>query len=358
MSTQVPAISAGDPFLVHLSRPLAELIEPGSRLIVAVSGGADSVALLRGLGALQDPLALDLIAAHLNHALRGPESDEDARFVAELCESLDIPCEVGRVDVRGEARAGRVSVELAARRARYRFLLDVARRREATRVVVAHTADDQAETILHRILRGTGLAGLAGMPVRRRLGAVEVAGEAKTCELVRPMLGISRGEVLGFLERIGQPFRQDISNVDPAFTRNRLRTQLIPLLERDYNPRLKDVLRRLAQQAADVQAVIAELAGSVRDGAMVRRSPTEFVVDVRRLAGEHAHVQREVFRQLWAAQGWPLGEMGHGQWQRLARLLGQQESSCDLPGGVRARREGVFLYVGVAEQRRDTEPSA
>ncbi|MEN6451126.1 MAG: tRNA lysidine(34) synthetase TilS, partial [Thermoguttaceae bacterium] len=193
-------------------------------VVVAVSGGCDSVALLRAMVALKTGGAGRLIAAHLNHQLR-PDAHADERFVVELCGRLGVPCDVGRVDVGASARGGE-GVEAAARRARYRFLEETAGRRGARFVATAHTADDQAETVLHRIIRGTGLRGLAGMSRTRPLGHAT---------LIRPLLGVRHAELLAYLESLGQPFREDSSNLDLHFTRNKIRRALLPRLEAGYN---------------------------------------------------------------------------------------------------------------------------
>jgi len=214
-------------------------------VLVALSGGGDSVALLRALKALKSGGAGRLSAAHLNHALR-PDADDDQKFVVELCRSLDIHCEVGRIEVAQQPTGG-VGLEAVARRCRYQFLQEAAGRLGARFVAVAHTADDQIETILHRILRGTGVRGLAGMARARPLGHAA---------LIRPMLGVRREEVLDYLAALGQPFRDDQSNRDPRFTRNRIRGKLLPLLRKHFNPGVDDALLRLGALAGQSQAAI------------------------------------------------------------------------------------------------------
>ena len=200
-----------------------DMLSPGDTVICAVSGGADSVALLFALYLLKDRLGIRLEAAHFNHRLRGQESNEDEAFVRGLCSQYDIPLHVGT----GEVKAGKKGLEAAARDARYGFLLSL-----DGKIATAHTADDNAETVLMRLIRGTGLKGLGAIaPVSGRV--------------IRPMLLTNRQEVEDFLAVWGLPHREDSSNASDAFLRNRLRHDVMPLLKAE-NPRLAENLSRMA----------------------------------------------------------------------------------------------------------------
>ena len=214
-------------------------------LLVAVSGGADSVALLRALTAVQGGGSGRIHAAHFNHHLRAAESDADQAFVVELCHGLGIACEVGHT-AGSLAEVPGTGLEEAARAARYDFFRQAAERLGARYLATAHTADDQAETILHRVIRGTGVAGLAGIARVRSLGPA--------VSLIRPLLGVRRGEVLAYLEELRQPYRRDSSNDDRRFTRNRLRRELLPLLASQYNAGVVEALLRLGSLAGEAQA--------------------------------------------------------------------------------------------------------
>src|SRR3954447_11968021 len=226
----------------------------GGAWVVAVSGGGDSVGLLRALHALAPGLGLGLSVAHLDHGARGEAARGDAAFVADLAAALGLPFDLGRW------RPGRPGhFEADARRARYAWLVEVARARGASAVAVGHTRDDQAETILHRIVRGTGLRGLAGIPRRRTL--------AEGVSLVRPLLGVTRAEVRGYLAAIGQPHRDDDSNDDLSRTRARIRHDLLPRLAREYNPRVAEALVRLGELAGasqhGIETTLAEMERAV-----------------------------------------------------------------------------------------------
>jgi tRNA(Ile)-lysidine synthase len=215
------------------------LVAPGGRVVVALSGGADSVALvhiLRDLEAASDLTVAGL--AHFNHQLRGAESDEDESFCRALATSLGLPIDVGRDDVRARARAERRSIEDAARVARYAFLDAAVDRLECDVVAVAHSRDDQAETFLLRLLRGAGPRGLAG--ILPRAGRV-----------VRPLLDVARAELRRYVADRGLTFREDATNQDLSIPRNRVRHELLPYLEREFCPGLTAVLAREAAIARD-----------------------------------------------------------------------------------------------------------
>lgn len=220
------------------------LFSPGETIVVAVSGGADSVALLDILSRLDD-LNLNLVVAHLNHCLRGADSDGDQEFVAALAARYGLPFAVERVDVAAAAGRKRLSLEDAGRRARYRFFDETAQARGATSIALAHHLDDQAETVLIRLLRGAGAAGLSGMAPARHV-------------LKRPLLLLTRDELERYLKLRGLPHRNDASNADTAFLRNSIRHELIPLLRR-YNPKVSHRLAATAEILARDEELLEQL---------------------------------------------------------------------------------------------------
>src|ERR1700676_1957665 len=214
------------------------MIRSGDPVGIGVSGGADSVALLRLLAGLRAQLGVRLFVLHFHHQLRGADADEDEMFVAGLARDLGFDFVPGRADVAGEARRNALNLEDAARRLRYQFFALVAAAQGLNRVAVAHTADDQAETVLAHLLRGTGLTGLAGI--------YPVAGL-----IVRPLLDLQREELREFLSDLGQPWREDATNQDTSRMRARIRHQLIPLLLRDFDATAVTRLSRLARHARE-----------------------------------------------------------------------------------------------------------
>jgi tRNA(Ile)-lysidine synthase len=306
----------------------------GQSVLIAVSGGADSVALLRGLLQLRTELALELRVAHLNHRLRGDAAEEDARWIAEICGRFDLPVTIGTAEVRELADEGRNGLEEAARRARYAFLEQTAAAHGCRRIAVAHTADDQAETILHHILRGTGLAGLRGMPGTRPLKSGAI--------LARPLLGVGRQEGRSFLTELGQEFREDRSNSDPSFTRNRIRIRLLPLLEDEFNPRIGAALRKLGAQAADLHAQAEHDARELLRTALLDATPDLCRLACDALQAHPRHRIRECFTLLWRRQNWARRQMGFDHWDRLAEIA-CQGGAATLPGPIRVTRRGNLL---------------
>ena len=219
----------------------------GKRVLVAASGGADSTALALALKYLGCEIAL----AHVHHGLRGKAADADARFVTALAEKIGAPFFFGRFDVRAEAKKTGESLEMAARRVRRDFLVATARREKIRHVATGHTADDQAETVLLRIARGTSVAGLAGIPYVSKQGGIA---------FVRPLRDATRAQVVAFLKSRKQRWREDASNADDFALRNRVRHEILPLLEKRLNPGVRQALLRLADIAAAEDAVMAALA--------------------------------------------------------------------------------------------------
>ncbi len=214
------------------------LLTPGDRVAVAVSGGADSVALLRVLLELRPELGVVLSVAHFHHQIRGAEADADRQFSSDLALKFQLEFHSGSADVPAYAREHKMSLESGARELRHRWFAGLLSQGVAGKIATAHTLDDQAETVLMRILRGAGARGLAG-----------IAPEQREKRLVRPLLGITRQEVENYLNTIGQPWRNDSSNLDLSHTRNRVRHTLLPLLEREFNPAIRQTLADLAEVA-------------------------------------------------------------------------------------------------------------
>ncbi|MBC8114930.1 MAG: tRNA lysidine(34) synthetase TilS [Candidatus Saccharimonas sp.] len=328
-------MTATTDFLTALRQGLARCQVEKANVLVGVSGGADSVALLRGLVELRDEFSLTLHVAHLNHKLRGAASDEDAVWVSSLCASRGVPVDIGSVD-EAVLNSKQSALEEAARDARHRFLDDVAARCDCRVMALAHSADDQVETVLHHILRGTGLSGLRGIPVERL--------SASGCRLVRPMLAIRRELIEAYLLELGQDFRTDASNTDTSLTRNWLRHELLPQLRNRFGTRVDQSLYRLAEQAAEIETTLATLAERLLDQSLLDAQPDTVRLDVRPLANQPRHLVREVFVQLWQRQQWPRQSMGFPEWNRLAEVS-LASGSTNLPGGIVARCDSEFLLV-------------
>lgn len=231
------------------------LLHAGDRVGVAVSGGGDSVALLLALNTLRDELGLVLSVVHVDHKLRGEESEADKRFVADLTASLGLPFHCAEINVREIVVREGLTIEAAARRVRYDYFRELIADDVIDLVATAHTRDDQAETVLHRFTRGSGTLGHAGIhpAVRDSQGRIE---------FIRPMLGVSRDDVEAFLREQLQPWRHDSSNELRDFTRNRIRHDILPMLERELNPNLRQVLSETAEIAREEQSYWDQLVES------------------------------------------------------------------------------------------------
>jgi tRNA(Ile)-lysidine synthase len=301
------------------------------RYLVGVSGGRDSVALLDLLLAAGFH---ELVVCHVDHGLRGAASAEDARFVASLAAERGLPCEGGRVDVRALARKGKVSIETAARDARCRFFGRAAARWQCPTILLAHHADDQAETFLFNLLRGAGPAGLAAMATEsaRRMGA-------RTLRIVRPLLGVWREEIDRYVAQRGLAWREDASNADPTCaTRNGLRHEAMPVLERVMGRGVRRALWRAADLLGAEEAWLTEVIAA--EGTLPAHLPREKVAE-RPLA-----LQRRLLRAWLLGQGVP--GVGYEEVERVRTLLeppGSGPAKVNLPDARHGRRRAGKLFV-------------
>jgi tRNA(Ile)-lysidine synthase len=312
-------------------------------VLAAVSGGADSVALVHGLVQLRIPGDGRLVVAHYNHRLRGAESDADQSFVGVLAKRLGLELITDSSPSLPLSPSPPLASESALRDERYAFLRRAANQCGARYVATAHTADDQVETVLMNMLRGTGLAGLAGIPRVRAL----YEGVA----LVRPLLDATRHEVLEYLSDQGLTHREDATNASRDYTRNRIRHELLPLLAREYNPEVRAAIQRLSRLAAEaddlvfsqVRLLLSKIKRLRPDGVELQTQPLRRASDL---------IARAALLQAWKWQGWPLADMTFERWEELLAFArqppatsGADAASRMLPGGIRAQREGDVLRL-------------
>ncbi len=310
---------------------------------IALSGGADSVALLRATLAIKQVCGGQggIFALHVNHHLRGEESDGDALWCAELCGMLGIPAQVLDGNVASRAQAEGDGIEAAARGERYALLTEAAEARGVRYLFLAHNRNDQVETVLFRLLRGTGLRGLAGMAESRPL--------TPALTLARPLLGCTRGEILEYLATLGQDFRTDSSNAAREFTRNRIRSELLPLLRSDYNLQVDDAIVRLAVQAGETQQFVEHKARELLDSHRERMEVGEITLRVAGLNNQPSILVSEALRIAWREAQFAEQAMTQEWWVALAALAMGDASNVvlNLPGDVRAEVvEGEVLVVG------------
>ncbi|MCH7624352.1 MAG: tRNA lysidine(34) synthetase TilS [Chloroflexi bacterium] len=320
---------AVDSFTRTIRDSLKSVGMTGKSLVVAVSGGPDSLALLYSLHGLHTELQLRLHGAHLDHSLRGEASRADARYVRGIFESLELPYTLETADVASYQAEHRVSLEQAARTVRYDFLARVARRENADAVALGHTADDQAETVLMHIIRGSGLTGLQGMET---MGTRRY--EEGDIRLFRPMLSIARHETVEYCRISGLEPREDESNLSHEFTRNRVRHELFPLLEQ-FNPAVRDALVRLASSTRhDLSFIEREVDARWRSIATVGQGRVCLRIDeLRRL---DPAIQRHLVRRAVRSVKGDLEDLHQVHSEDMLHLItGPAGKALDLPGGLR-----------------------
>lgn len=290
------------------------LLRPGTRVLAAVSGGADSVAMLSVLCELAGPLKLGIVVGHLNHCIRGKAATADAAFVRRLARKFKLPAEIGRADVPRLAREGGVSVEMAAREARYEFLARVAHRRKCSAVATAHTMDDQAETVLLKLARGAGAGGLGGIRRKNVMHGVIV---------VRPLLDIARADIVAHLGALGLRWREDRTNTDQSYLRNRVRHKVLPFLSQTMNPGIHRALAR----AGDVLGVEDEWMDSFAAMALLEcvGAGGKNAIMADRLAKLHPALRRRVLRQWLVAGGVPVESVDYDAVMRVEQLTAAGE---------------------------------
>ena len=305
-----------------------QMVKPGESVIVAVSGGPDSVALLTALNDLAPEMGLTLVVAHVNHALR-PEADGEADFVRHLAGTMGWPCESVRIDVGAFSRLLKTSLEDAARTARYDFFRRTAERRGATKIALGHHSGDQAETVLMNLIRGSGTDGLKGMlPVREDL-------------YIRPLLFVSRGEILDDLKKRGLTFVLDQSNETDDFLRNRIRRRLLPTLREAFNPLIDDGLCRLAEIIRQDDDFMETLVDQHLATWRIRVSEETVALSVPDVASLHDALQNRIIKRI--LEGFcPEGKgIAFAHVTAVKNIFHSRHPACslNLPYGVFVRRE-------------------
>jgi tRNA(Ile)-lysidine synthase len=324
-----------DPLLRHVQQTIQayHMFESGHTLLLAVSGGPDSMAMLHALCQLRERCTVELFIAHLNHRMR-PSASQDALFVEAAARDFGIPCISERVNVPAYRRRFKLSPEDAARRVRYAFLRATAESLGANHIAVGHTADDQAETVLLRLLRGSGLRGLCGIPPVRQ-------------PIIRPLIQVHRRDIMLYLRKHRVPFREDPSNRQRRYTRNRLRLDLLPQLQKSYNPRVVQALCTTAQLLAADEAALQSVAQEQFYAARLRATPDQVHLRVAMITPLPPALQRRVLREALAEA---LGHLQGVTRTHLAHILALLRTAAGtkwltLPGGAVVERRYDVLIV-------------
>ncbi len=323
-----------------------QLLKTGDPVVAAVSGGADSMALLHLLAAFSKTLEqpLRMIVAHLNHGLRGHESDADAEFVQKSARQLGLDCVVDHRDIAALSASRGSGIEETSRHERYAFFERVCLLRGASTVAVAHHADDQAETVLHRVVRGTGLRGLAGMPMMRPLTV------GSTIRLIRPLLPFTRSTLREYLASQQIAFREDRTNADHEPLRNRIRHAVLPLLEQQLNPQVRGALLRLAEQARWFEEYFRDNVVRTFDTLLVSRTDQSLVLNAAALTRKSKLLQTGLIRHAYASFGLGEVDLSFFHLVSVADLLDDHTSGkmIQLPGGVvveKRYQQLIFTYA-------------
>lgn len=320
-----------------------DLLKKGDRVLIGVSGGPDSTALLYILNALRKDLDIELFAAHLNHMVRKGAAEKDAMFVKRAAEKLGIPAVTESKDVPALAREGRFSVEEAGRIARYDFYLRAAKRFKAGRIALGHTADDQAETILMRLIRGAGLLGLSGIPVKRRL---------QDRMIIRPLIKVSKDEIIKYLKARKIPYAKDITNTQSIYLRNKIRNRLIPFLEREFNPEIKKALKSAGENLRiDYELLLKIAEKKFKKYARCKKGAVKIDLGFLR---EDPAIRRMVIREVIKNIKGDLASVSYGHIEDLNRQLKKVTRwTFHLPGNIlikRRRADLLFFKQGVKSE--------
>ena len=321
------------------------MIAPGDRIIAGVSGGADSVCLLRALASYREQVPFTLFVVHVEHGIRGGESLADAAFVKELCGTLSVPFYMEACDVTAYAREHRMTVEEAGRSVRYACFEKLRKELGAEKIAVAHNQNDQAETVLWNLVRGSGLKGLGGIqPVRDHI--------------IRPLLFLGRPEIEAILNELGQPWRTDRTNLETDYTRNRLRHEILPQLEKSLNRQALLHIAQAAKRLQEAEQYIEKQAAEAAKQSIEIREDGSVALLLEAYGHQEKLIQKELLKL--ALESVPGGngkkDIGSVHLQQLADLA---EKDCgkelQLPGGIRALREKSCIHFKKRERAQKTD---
>ncbi|MFC1712360.1 tRNA lysidine(34) synthetase TilS [Candidatus Poribacteria bacterium] len=316
------------------------MIIPGDKIAVGISGGPDSMALLYLLHTMREELDCTLHVAHLDHRLRGEESEADAEYVRQHAQKLDLPITVETIDVR-KMITPKESLESGARRIRYDFYERVMVDAQADRLAQGHTADDQAETVMMRLLRGSGAQGLGGIPPARD-------------KFIRPLIGTSRSEINEYLRQLHITPRYDSSNLSTDYTRNKIRIDLLPLLEQEYSPNIKQILRQTGELLRTEDDLLTHLATEAMDRCVQYPTAHTATISISDLRKYHLALQRRICRLVIKTL---IGNLRGFDYDHIRDLLelashGKTGSAINLPQGISAEKSYDSLTLRYGHQPR------
>ena len=315
-----------------------DMLHKGDRVLVAVSGGADSVCLLEAFLRLREKLSLEIIAGNMDHGLRGAESGRDSEFVKKLAENSGLKYVHKKVNLASGGKKN-ISVEERAREKRYAFLTEAAAGNNCNVIATGHTMDDQAETVLMRIIYGASFAGITGIPPVRFEGGRKI---------IRPLIRTGRGDILSFLRKTGSKYVEDSTNVDVKFLRNKMRHEILPLLEK-YNPALKRSLVNLSDTLReDLVFLDAEKKKAIRKHGGGKTGAGR--IKIKDIILQPKALRKELFKELFKRAGGNVKKLTYRHWIDMDYFLraAEKNKSLDFPGRIRVTRTGdeiVFMKI-------------
>jgi len=313
------------------------MLEKKDKVLAGVSGGPDSITLLHVLSAVKKEYSLDVLIAHLDHKFRGDESDADRKFCEGLAKKYNLEIVSGQIDVPRIAKEKGISPEEAARIERYNFFKKVAGAKGIKKIAVGHTMDDQAETVLMRLIRGAGMLGLGGMsPVKDMQGF----------KIIRPLIEVSRKEIEDFISQNNLRFRQDSSNEKNIFTRNKIRRELIPILEKDFNANIKEVLVNMAENLRLENEFLSRYAKR-KFKSVSRNKHGGILIDIRRLKKHPEAVRKRILRAALGELKGDLRRLTYQHWKEIEDLIDDRpvNSKVDLPAGISITKDRNSLIL-------------
>ncbi len=319
------------------------------RVLIGVSGGPDSVTLLNVLFSLKKRYNLSFFIAHLNHMLRGEESDKDVKFVKNLAQSLDLPCKVRNCNLKEITKREHLTLEEAARKYRYKFYLETARKLKINKIALGHNADDQVETVLMRFLRGTGLEGLMGIPPVRG-------------KIIRPLIECSRAEIEEYCKENKIEYRVDSSNKEVIYFRNKIRLELLPLISKDYNKNIKDIMLHLRIMVSEVSVYLNQETELLFKEIVKRENPETVIIDLEKFTPLPMALKRRIIRKSIEAVKGNLHSITFRHTNEMLKLTKYQsgEKEIYLPDDLRVNKiynKMIIYKKRISKDRIDEVPA-
>ncbi len=313
------------------------MLQKHDRILAGVSGGPDSITLLHVLNSLKKEYSLNIVIAHLDHKFRGEESAADRKFCEGLAKKYNLEIMWEEIDVPGIAKEKGISPEEAARLARYDFFKRAAKEKNIDKIAVGHTRDDQAETVLMRIIRGAGMKGLGGIsPVKEMMGN----------KIIRPLIEVSRKDVEDFIAEACLRFKKDSSNEKTIFTRNKIRLELIPLLEKDFNPNIKEVLSNMAENLQVENEFLSRYAKR-KFKSVSKIKQEEIFIDLKKFKKLPEAVRKRVLRASLEELKGDLRRLTYQHWKEMEELIDSRpvNSIVDLPAGISITKDRANIIL-------------